>query len=305
MGGEQDDMAGRPGDTYELDELLGAYALDAVDDDERRRVEDYLEINPRAAAEVQAHREVATMLAFTGMDAPEDLWSRISGEIGEPAPPLGEDLAKVISMDERPRRRGIARVAPWIMTAAAAAVIGFVAIGLTDRADAPDEPLATAVDVALANPASATTELVSEASDAAAQAVIDPDGNGFVLASELPALSEDQTYQLWGVVETGDVISLGIFGRARPRCRNLHHRGIGDRAGHHDRGLPRRHQQRQSRRRLRRRLLTRPAPVRVDGHPPAHPRTGRPANGPTRAAMSEGCGYGTFRSSVAVRSGLR
>ncbi len=212
MSAEHDDMAGRPGDTYELDELLGAYALDAVDDDERRRVEDYLAVNPRAAAEVQAHREVATMLAFTGMDAPDDLWSRISDEIGEPAPPLGEELAKVISMDDRARRHGIGRIAPWIMTAAAAAVIGFVAIGLTDRADAPDEPLASAVDVALANPDSATTQLVSEASDSTADAVIDPDGNGFVLASDLPALPQDQTYQLWGVVETGDVISLGIFG---------------------------------------------------------------------------------------------
>ena len=49
-----DDMSGASGDTYELDELLGAYALDAVDDDERRRVDDYLEVNPRASAEVQA-----------------------------------------------------------------------------------------------------------------------------------------------------------------------------------------------------------------------------------------------------------
>ncbi len=53
----------------ELDDLLGAYALDAVSPDEARRVEDYLAVNPKAAAEVREHREVATMLAFTGMDA--------------------------------------------------------------------------------------------------------------------------------------------------------------------------------------------------------------------------------------------
>ena len=53
------------------------YALDAVDDDERRAVEDYLAANPRARAEVQQHREVATMLAWSGMDAPEGLWDRI------------------------------------------------------------------------------------------------------------------------------------------------------------------------------------------------------------------------------------
>ncbi len=205
-------MTGRPGDTYELDELLGAYALDAVDDDERRRVEDYLEVNPRAAAEVQAHREVATMLAFTGMDAPDGLWGRIAGEIGEQAPPPGPELAKVLSLDEHPRRRRISTVAPWLMSAAAAAVIVFVAIGLSDNASAPDEPLANAVELARSDRDSLTTTLVADGSDAVAEAVIDQDGHGYVLARDLPTLPDGQTYQLWGVVEGGDVISLGIFG---------------------------------------------------------------------------------------------
>ena len=39
---------------HPIDELLGAYALDAVDDDERRQVEEYLRTNPRARAEVEA-----------------------------------------------------------------------------------------------------------------------------------------------------------------------------------------------------------------------------------------------------------
>ena len=206
------DMVGASGDAYELDELLGAYALDAVDADERRRVDDYLQVSPRAAAEVQAHREVATMLAFTGMDAPDDLWGRISDEIGELAPPPGPELAKVMSFDDRPTRRRISAVAPWLMSAAAAAVIVFVAIGLADSADAPNEPLANAVELARADRDSITTTLVAEVSDASAEAVIDQDGHGYMLARDLPTLPEGQTYQLWGVVEGGDVISLGIFG---------------------------------------------------------------------------------------------
>ncbi|HYN31634.1 MAG TPA: anti-sigma factor [Ilumatobacteraceae bacterium] len=209
---EQDDMAAPPGDTYELDELLGAYALDAVDEAERRRVEDYLEVNPRAAAEVQAHREVATMLAFTGMEAPDDLWSRIADEIGEQAPPPGPELAKVMSMEDHPRRRRISAIAPWVVTAAAAAVIGFVAIGLVDSAEAPNEPMSSALEAALADRDSLTTTLLSDASDASAEAVIDQDGHGFVVGSSLPTLPDGQTYQLWGVVEDGQVISLGIFG---------------------------------------------------------------------------------------------
>lgn len=212
MAGSTDDVTGPSGDVYDLDELLGAYALDAVDDDERRRVDDYLEINPRAYAEVQAHREVATMLAFSGMDAPEDLWTRISDEIGSDAPPPGPELAKVLSLDDHPRRRRISTIAPWLMSAAAVAVVIFVAIGLADDADAPNEPLATAVELARADRDSRTTVLVAEGSEASAEAIIDQDGHGFVLARELPTLPDGQTYQLWGVVEGGDVISLGIFG---------------------------------------------------------------------------------------------
>jgi anti-sigma-K factor RskA len=213
MGGAMDDTTGPSGDAYELDELLGAYALDAVDADDRRRVDDYLEANPRAAAEVQAHREVATMLAFTGMVAPDDLWDRITEEIGEQAPPpLGPALASVMSLDEHPRRRRLASVAPWVMSAAAVVALVFVAFGPADDADAPNEPLAAAVEIARADRDSLVTTLVADGSEVAAEAIIDQDGHGYILARDLPTLSDAQTYQLWGVVENGDVISLGIFG---------------------------------------------------------------------------------------------
>ena len=208
-----DDMAGSPGDIYDIHELLGAYALDAVDDVERDRVEAYQAVNPRAQAEVQAHREVATMLAFTGMDAPDDLWGRIADQIGEQAPPPGPELAKVMSIDEHPRRRRIADAAPWIVSVAAAAVIGFVAIGLVaDRADAPNDPMASAFEAALADRDSVTTVLVSEASVASAEAVIDQDGDGFVVAQGLPRVPDGEASVLWGIVDDGQVISLGIFG---------------------------------------------------------------------------------------------
>ena len=212
MSGSMDDTTGSAGDAYELDELLGAYALDAVDVDERRRVEDYLEINPRAAAEVQAHREVATMLAFTGMDAPDALWGRISDVIGEQAPPPGPELAKVMSFDDHRERRSSSRNIAWAVSVAAAAVVAFVAFGLADRADAPGDPLASAIEVAQADRDSLTTTLVADGSQSSADAIIDQDGHGYILARALPTLPDGQTYQLWGVVEGGDVISLGIFG---------------------------------------------------------------------------------------------
>ena len=203
-------------DSHDLDELLGAYALDAVAPEEADRVEDYLAINPRAAAEVREHREVATMLAFTGMDAPEGLWSRIEQELDAPAPAPGPELARVMSIENAPSRRRFATVAPWIASAAAAAIVAVVAIGIADRATAPTDPLVAAYEAADADRDSAKATLVAEGSSFEAVAVIDQDGHGYVRAGELPALGADQTYQLWGVVDTGadepDVISLGIFG---------------------------------------------------------------------------------------------
>ncbi len=227
-------------DAYELDELLGAYALDAVDPDEARRVEDYLAINPKAAAEVADHREVATMLAFTGMEAPGDLWDRIASELDDdperpapgpelqriigttpgavpppiaPAPEVGADRS-VRSLDEARQRRRFSSSAAWLLGSAAAAIVAVVAITVvvTDRADAPTDPLATALDTARADRDSVETTLVAEGSTASADAVIDQDGHGFLEARELPTLGDDQTYQLWGVVSDGQVISLGILG---------------------------------------------------------------------------------------------
>jgi anti-sigma-K factor RskA len=98
------------------------------------------------------------------------------------------------------------------VSAAAAAVVVFVAVGLADRADAPNDPMASALEAAQADRDSLTTTLVADGSDVSAQAVIDQDGHGFVDAHRLPTLPDGQTYQLWGVVEDGQVISLGIFG---------------------------------------------------------------------------------------------
>ena len=198
-------------DNYDLDDLLGVYALDALDADEARRVEDYLAVNPKAAAEVREHREVATMLAYTGMDAPEGLWSRIENELDAPAPEPGPELAKVLSLDSAPSKRRLAGLAPWIASAVAAAVIAVVAIGLTDRAVAPTDPLVAAFQEAQSDRDSAQATLIAEGSEAEVAAVIDQDGHGYIDAAALPQLPDDKTYQLWGVIDDR-AISLGIFG---------------------------------------------------------------------------------------------
>jgi anti-sigma-K factor RskA len=197
-------------DPDELDQLLGAYALDAVDDVERRLVERYLTMNPRARAEVLEHREVATMLAFSGATAPDGLWDRIAASLDERAPAPGPELARVIPMVDR-RRRALRSVGAWAAAAVAAAVIAVVAVQVIDPGSDTSDPLAAAVEQARKERDTRVVQLASEDGSLSVEAVIDPEGHGFLLATDLPALPRDRTYQLWGVVDDR-VISLGVLG---------------------------------------------------------------------------------------------
>ena len=83
----------------EIGELLGAYALDAVDPAERDAIEEHLLSCAKCRAEVADHREVAALLAHGGSDAPAELWDRIAGSLEQAPPRL--DLAPVASLDAR------------------------------------------------------------------------------------------------------------------------------------------------------------------------------------------------------------
>ena len=205
---------------FDMDDLLGAYALDAVTEEERRAVEDYLLANPRAAAEVQEHREVATMLAWSGMDAPEGLWDRIAGSIEgtETEREPESELGHVIPMRASTRSRTWTRtVGSWAIGTAAAALIAVIAVRVSSddtRSTSTAGDLGAAVANILADPHSTQAELVSGSdSKVKVRAVIDPNGHGYLLADSLPALDSSRTYQLWGQLVGGDeLISLGLLG---------------------------------------------------------------------------------------------
>lgn len=208
----------------EIAELLGAYALDAVDADEAAAVEAHLAVCPRCAAEVADHREVAAMLAHTGAPAPEGLWTRISASLEEAPPEMDLTLPgpartsddAVVDLTERRARR----VPSWLPGAAVAAALIVVALvaGLTIGGDSSSGD--RAAEIALADVARDVmndpdaTRLVLRSPDGAdleAPAAIDADGSGYLMANVLPALDESQTYQLWGI--KGDlVVSLGVLG---------------------------------------------------------------------------------------------
>lgn len=218
----------------EIAELLGAYALDAVDDHERVAVEEHLTRCPRCAAEVADHREVAAMLAFSGAPAPEGVWSKIVDSLEEQPPEL--DLPALVGPtatasstaappsdggDELAARRARRLRGPVLRGAAAAAlvVVGLVAgvlIG-NDGSSSPGEEVALdsidAVARRVLNDPQATKVTLSslDGEDLSATAAVEPDGSGYLLGTSLPALDARETYQLWGI-RGETVVSLGVLG---------------------------------------------------------------------------------------------
>jgi hypothetical protein len=221
----------------EIAELLGAYALDAVDPDEARTIAAHVEECPRCAAELAEYHEVAGMLANDGGDAPGELWDRIAAQATRPdgglsgsdAPVAG--MAPVRHIDEArtapsaqavsSRRSRALRQAGMAVAGVAAALIALMAIQVSRldtrvnhlNALAQRAGLSQAVQAALLDPNAKRVTLARSASPgpALAELVLLPSGTAYLINSHLAALPTDQTYQLWGVVG-GRAVSLGLLG---------------------------------------------------------------------------------------------
>lgn len=197
----------------EIEELLGVYAVDGLDDDERAIVDGHLVACPRCVAEVAWHRNVAARLTAGG-PAPPGVWNRIAAALEEPPPPLR--LAPVAAPPVR--IRAVKALAGMVAVAAAAlAVLGIGLHGQDRRLDRMQTTLAEdglrrSAVAALSDPASRTLKLGSTDRPTVAQAAVLPDGRGYLLADQLPPLPADRTYQLWVLVDNQRV-SAGLLGR--------------------------------------------------------------------------------------------
>ena len=191
-----------------LDELLGAYAIDAVDGDEREQVERWIERSPVAAAELASLRETAALLAHAGGDAPAGVWKRIEESLSVEPPQFAPPPGRVVPLDERRRRRGAAlRIGAVIAaaSAAAAAIAAVVTVEITDQG-APLAEMAQGMDDAR------TIRLASSDEGMTATVLTMKDGAGFFMSEDLPELPEGRTYQLWAL--TGDPDDPGMVSAA-------------------------------------------------------------------------------------------
>lgn len=204
----------------EIEDLLGAFALDAVDDDERDLLEAHLAACPRCRAEVATYRETASLLAHTGTRAPEGLWERIAESIEEAPPAM--TLAPVVPLAEAAAardRRSVPLRAVAALAAVAAALIAFlgVRVGELNRdvsavQEALDvEGLQSAALAAVGNPDAESVWLRSDEGERAVRLVRLADGTGYIVPGDLEGLPPDRTYQLWALTDDAK-ISLAVLG---------------------------------------------------------------------------------------------
>lgn len=210
-------------------EALGAFALDAVEADERESIELHLSECPRCRAEVAEHREVAAFLSQAGAPAPEGVWDRIAAELSPPAPRMrmsfsvpteadgqaGRD-GRVVALASRSDRRKVrARTFVAAITAAAVivAILGAVSITQTRRVDRLEQAYKDVSIDRLANDAAGSSKLQVHLKGRRgdAQAVVQDSGQGFLITQGIPGPPRGDVYQLWGQFK-GVRLSLGTFG---------------------------------------------------------------------------------------------
>jgi hypothetical protein len=203
-------------------ELLGAYALHALEPDEAEWVEAHLAECPRCTAELAEHYEVASMLGNAGNDAPAELWDLISAGLGRPADQGGAAPPRLTRVTpsarpRRPRRRLSPRMALATLAAAAAvaiAVLG-VQVGRLDHRVGQLTSTPSSATRALADPQARHIALTSATGhQTLASLVVLPSGSAYLIGLHMPALPTSETYQLWSMAP-GKTVSVGLLG-SRP-----------------------------------------------------------------------------------------
>jgi anti-sigma factor RsiW len=202
-------------DRSEIRELLGAWALDAVDDVERARVERAIRQDPALAREARALLETAARLGASAASSPP--------------PALRADVVRAVQdvPQRRPERADAApaqvpggrrpRAGMWI-AAAAIATIGIaaptvLAIQQASRAARAEEEVAVLAE-AITRPG--VRVVSSEVTGGGRAVAVMTEDDALFVARGLPSLAAGRAYQLWvlegegptsaGVIEVSDAV---------------------------------------------------------------------------------------------------
>jgi anti-sigma-K factor RskA len=203
-----------PEDRQDLRELLGAYALEALDPEERAQVDALLLTDASARAELHELQHAAAWLGHASLRPPESVWDSIAAEVGRDgaedrvAAPLREASTPApVHSPAAPRR-----LSRWLVAAAAVVVLAIGGVGvftLVDRSSGPDS-VSTQYADARSNPSAHKVNLTSTDGQYTAQAVVLPDGVGYLADTSMPTLPPGRDWQLWSITPDGPV-SVGVI----------------------------------------------------------------------------------------------
>ncbi len=205
-----------PDDREAMLDLVAAYAIHAVDDDERDFVEAHLDDDPQYRIELGRHLVAAAALTPEA-PVPTSTWDAIVARTGATATvepndtttALRPDVANVIALDAaRAARRSRLRVAVTAAAASAALVVP-----LTLQFAGSGTPSIAALASKAAKQSGTRTVVLNDGSgNEVASAVVTADGRGYLRRDTLPALPAGQSYQLWAITGATPV-SAGVLGR--------------------------------------------------------------------------------------------
>ena len=206
--------------------LAAAWALDALDDDERAAYEERLRTRPEERADADALRETAARLgAAVPVEPPARLRAGILAALattaqeppGEEPPAQGTSAVTDLGAARAARRDRTRRPARWsVLVAAAGLVVAAAGIGVGIGAGPDDPPVVSAQEAArqeVADLLSAPGARVSTvtASDGGTATLVRADGRLGVLTTGLPAAGAGRDYQLW--LASGEAVSsAGMLG---------------------------------------------------------------------------------------------
>jgi|CXWL01.1.fsa_nt_gi anti-sigma-K factor RskA len=193
----------------ECEELLGAYALDALPDDERSAVQAHLTTCPEHAAKASELRAVAALLhdAAEPMTPPAGLRDRVTGAIAatpqrsQPSSLADYQSVRAPQAASKPGARWPVQYG-WGAIAAALliAVAGLLAWNINLQSNGGSSP-----DVLAVRP------LTQDTGATAGYVVLFADDDVAVVGESLPRLDAAQVYQLWALSSEGEATSLGLM----------------------------------------------------------------------------------------------
>lgn len=200
--------------SHELHLLTGAYAVDALTEDELDAFEKHLQRCPSCTEEVRELRETAARLAMTTAIEPP-AWMRekvlAAANRTRQLPPAG---GRLLGRDSARRMTRLRRTWPRTVAglAMAAAIIVLAILQVNTRDQLQQTQQASNAVTAILTAPDANHVSSSTSVGGTVTAVISPhDREAVIVTSDMPALADAKVYQLWVMTASGAARSVGLL----------------------------------------------------------------------------------------------